>query len=58
MKQEEMVVLMLKGAIGELEPDQKAHVEATAQRIRDVVTEAGELGIVALGLVGAEEAAK
>jgi hypothetical protein len=58
MKQEQMQLLMIKGAISDLDSAQQERVSIAAQAIRDVVAKAGEVGLVALGLVTAEEVAK
>lgn len=58
MKVEELQLLLIKGAIGELPPDQKELVMRVASELRAVLADNGDLGLIALGLVGAEEAAK
>jgi hypothetical protein len=49
-------VLLIKGAISELEPGQQARIAAAADRLRAIVTETGDDGDVALSLVISERA--
>lgn len=49
-----MHVLLIKGAISELPQDQQDKVNDIAATLRNIMAANGDLGAVALGLVGAE----
>lgn len=57
MTEEQITLLMLKGAISEQAPEEQRTIKAAADQIRAVVDASGPLGVLALGLVGAELAA-
>ena len=54
MSEQEMVLMLLRGAIAGLTEDQQVKVKECAEKIRAVVAEYGDAGSFALGLVGAE----
>jgi hypothetical protein len=58
MKTEDVQLLILKGAISNLPADQQQKVNECAEKLSATVSEYGELGLIALSLVGATEAAK
>lgn len=59
MSEDEQTILMIKGAIASLPPDQSEACNELADHIRRVVKQAGEgVGVLALSLVGAEYLAK
>lgn len=53
-----MVEMMFHATINQLPDDARGKVIECAQRLRAIIKEYGDMGNVALGLVGAEEAAK
>lgn len=58
MKIEDAQLLMMRGVISELPEEKRAEVHAIAVTIRDAVSAAGDSGLLALALVGAETAAE
>lgn len=54
--QEKAVLIAISGAIYQMPPTDREKVEATAVEIRKIVDAAGDHGVVALSLVGAEKA--
>lgn len=58
MKAEEVQLLMLKGMISDLSADQQDKVQECAARLSATIAEYGELGLIAIALVGATEAVK
>lgn len=58
MTEEQTTLLLLKGAISDLGPDEQQKVKECAARLRSIQEEYGELGFLAFGLVGAELAAE
>lgn len=58
MTEEQTTLFLIKGAISEMEPAEQEKLKACADKLRTLVGEQGDLGVVALGLVGAELAAK
>lgn len=58
MTEEQTTLLLIKGALSEMEPADQEKVKACADKLRAVLNEHAEHGILALGLVGAELAAK
>ncbi|MGD9726276.1 MAG: hypothetical protein AB7R40_22280 [Nitrospiraceae bacterium] len=58
MSQEEAVLLMIQGFISQMPDEDRVKIMACAELLRATVAEYGELGQLALSLVGAEEAAK
>ena len=58
MTQDQQVVLVIKGAIAELPADQAEACNELAEHIRCVVKQAGDVGLMALALVGAEASAQ
>jgi len=54
MKQEEMVLLMVRGAIAGFPSEQQAKIAECAEKIRALVKEYKEEGEMACGLVAAE----
>ncbi len=55
MSAEKAVILLIKGAISELSPEEQAKVAERADQIRDLVKD--DVGSIAIALVGAEMAA-
>lgn len=58
MNQEQIVLLIIKDTVSKAPPDERAKIEAAAEKLRAVVAESGAWGSVALALVGAEMAAQ
>jgi hypothetical protein len=58
MKQEEVVVTMIRGIISEMPKDEQTKVHECAAKLRETIAEYGENGTVAMALVGAEEQVK
>jgi len=54
MKQEELVLTLMRGAIAGLPAEQQAKVQECAEKLRALVKEYGDEGKCACGLVGAE----
>jgi hypothetical protein len=50
------VVLIIKGAISELDPVHREHVENVHLRLAALVDDNGDAGLLALALLGAERA--
>ncbi|KUZ98107.1 hypothetical protein WI40_13970 [Burkholderia ubonensis] len=51
-------LMMIRGAVAMMPPDEAAKVEAALAELREVLTKHGEHGMFALALAGAELAAK
>ncbi|MDY7807587.1 hypothetical protein U0E23_34740 [Burkholderia stagnalis] len=51
-------LMMIRGAVAMMPPDEAAKVEAALAELRTVLAEHGEHGMLALALAGAELAAK
>ena len=47
-------ILLIKGVISELTPEQQKACKQVADRLRQIVLEAGDVGGLAFALVGAE----
>lgn len=58
MTQEQQQLLMLKGIISDLPEEDKMKINAAHSMIKNIVAEYGDNGQIALGLAGAEFAAK
>jgi hypothetical protein len=58
MTPEQQTVLLIKGAISELPVAQREAVEELAEHIKTLIRNAGDVGPMALALVGAEAAAQ
>lgn len=58
MTSDKVALLAICGAIYQLPAEDRAKVEAAAEKIRKIRTEAGDYGDIAVALVGAEIAAK
>lgn len=58
MNDEEHTLLMLRGLVASMPKDEQEKVQAAYDRIRALETELGAPVIVAVALIGAEEAAK
>lgn len=54
MSRDEETVLLIRGAIASLPPDLATQCNELADQIRRMVKEAGDAGLLALALVGAE----
>lgn len=52
--QDKLSLLLIKGSIADLPADDQARVQQAAQQLRDVVKAAGDHGVMAMALVGAE----
>lgn len=52
--QDELTLLLIKGSIADLPAADQARVQQAAQQLRDVVEAAGDHGVMAMALVGAE----
>lgn len=57
MSEHKMIVMVLKGVVSELPETQRNQVHSAADKIRAVVADAGDVGGIALALVGSECAA-
>jgi hypothetical protein len=57
MSEHKMMVMVLKGVVSELPEAQRNQVNATVEKLRAVVQGAGDVGGIALALVGSEAAA-
>lgn len=51
-------LLIIRGVIASESPENQAKIMATADKLRAVINEAGDVGMLALALVGAESAAQ
>lgn len=49
-----LTLKLIRGEIAGLPQDDQAKVQAAAQQLRDVIQAAGDHGVMALALVGAE----
>lgn len=58
MTVDEQTVLMIRGAIASFTEDQQAQVKAAKAEIEAIMEKYGEVGQIAISLVGAELAAK
>lgn len=58
MTDEKLQLLLIKGAISDLQPKDREGVEAAAAELRRVVAQYNDHGLLALALVVAELAAK
>lgn len=58
MDEAKAVVMMFHATINQLPDEERDKIMACAKRLRELIAEYGEAGNYALGLVGAEEAAK
>lgn len=58
MKEAKIILWTLQGVLREAPPEVQAKVDAAAEKIRVIVAEHGEEGVVALTLVAAEEGVK
>lgn len=56
MTQEEQTVLMIKGVVSGLSPEQKKQFDQVYVSIQNVIKENGDIGTLALALIGAEAA--
>lgn len=56
--QDRAALLMVKGAVSDLTPEQQLKVADVASKLRALIKGAGDEGQVALALVGAELAAE
>ena len=55
MDEQDVITLkLIRGEIAGLPPGDQAKVQAAAQQLRDVIKAAGDHGVMALALVGAE----
>jgi hypothetical protein len=54
MNKDQETILLIKGAISELPADQVAKCHECADQIRQAIAKAGDAGLMALALVGAE----
>jgi hypothetical protein len=54
MSDDEVTLLAIKGMIAELEPKDRREFEALTKQIRLMVKKAGNLGTLAVALLGAE----
>lgn len=52
--QDKLTLLLIKGSIADLPADDQTRVQQAAQQLRDVVKAAGDHGVMAMALVGAE----
>ena len=52
--QEQIAVLLIKGAITELSEEERASVMSSHARLKSIVDETGDHGLIALALLGAE----
>ena len=57
MKEEQATLLLIKGIVSELTVDEQAEVNRVAARFREILKEEGDIGVVAIALVGTEVAA-
>lgn len=57
MENERAQLLMLRGAIAELPEDQQMKIKEIVAQLREVISQNKDMAILALALVGAEEAA-
>jgi hypothetical protein len=57
MNENQIILVIVKGIISDLPETQRNQVHATADKIRAIVAEAGDVGGIALALVGGEAAA-
>lgn len=53
-EQDAITLKLIRGEIAGLPPVDQAKVQAAAQQLRDVIKAAGDHGVMALALVGAE----
>lgn len=51
-------LLLIRGAIASMEPEEQEKIKACAEELRAAVAKYGDAGFIALTLVGSEEAAK
>ena len=58
MTEEQTTLLLIKGALSEFGADEQQKVNACADQLRSILEANGKHGLWALGLVGAELAAK
>lgn len=58
MSAERAQLLMLRGVIAEMPPEDQAKVSECADKVRAVMAEHGQHGLLGVVLVAAEEAAK
>lgn len=56
MSQERSMLLMLKGALAELEPEEQAKVKGYVKEIHGVLAEAGDLQHLVFGIASLEHA--
>lgn len=55
---EDLILLMLEGALSRLPPEDRERVEAAKVELSEVIARHGEYGEMAIALVGARMAAK
>lgn len=58
MSEEQTTLLLLMGALAGMDRADQEQVKSCADKLRSVIAEHGDNGILALGLVGAELAAQ
>lgn len=58
MTDEEQTLLLLRGVVAGMPEDDQIRVKAIAETFRNALKAGGEHAVVALSLVGAEQAAK
>lgn len=54
MNSERATLLLVRGALSELPQEQQDAVNAAHEKLKAIVTEAGDVGLLALALLGAE----
>ncbi len=58
MTRQEEAILLIKGIVSELSPMEQDQFRELCEHLRHVIKQAGDVGVLALALIGSEEQAK